>query len=107
MHQIGFFSHIFIFILLTILAYGNRINDGSPPVVLWHGMGDSCCNPLSLGRIIKLLQKNLGTDTYVKSLQIGKSFEQVLCRFIIYIMIVFFKNVNVRKINNKAAKSME
>ncbi|CAI6367230.1 unnamed protein product [Macrosiphum euphorbiae] len=69
-------SHIFIFILFTILAYANRINDGSPPVVLWHGMGDSCCNPLSLGRIIKLLQKNLGTDTYVKSLQIGKSFEQ-------------------------------
>lgn len=21
------------------------------PVVLWHGMGDTCCNPLSIGRI--------------------------------------------------------
>ncbi|KAL4143310.1 hypothetical protein QTP88_005656 [Uroleucon formosanum] len=89
MYQNGFFSHILIFILLTILVYGNQINDGSPPVVLWHGMGDSCCNPLSLGRIIKVLQKNLGIDSYVKSLQIGKSFEQEVENS-------FFMNVNLQ-----------
>lgn len=41
-------------------------------------LGDTCCNPLSLGKITKVLEKNLGSNSYVKSLQIGKSFEQVL-----------------------------
>ncbi|KAL5241674.1 hypothetical protein ACI65C_009084 [Semiaphis heraclei] len=89
MYRIGFCSHTFIFTLLTFLAYANQINAGSPPVVLWHGMGDSCCNPLSLGRIIKVLQKNLGNDSYVKSLQIGKSFEQDVKNS-------FFMNVNLQ-----------
>lgn len=44
-------------------------------------LGDSCCNPFSLGKIIKVLQKNLGTDSYVKSLEIGGTFEQVLYKF--------------------------
>ena len=43
------------------------------PVVLWHGMGDSCCNPLSLGSIKSLLEAHL-ENVYVKSLQIGESF---------------------------------
>ncbi len=41
------------------------------PVVLWHGMGDSCCNPLSMGAIKKLIEKNI-TGVYVRSLEIGK-----------------------------------
>uniref|UniRef100_A0A8C6C0S3 Palmitoyl-protein thioesterase 1 n=1 Tax=Monodon monoceros TaxID=40151 RepID=A0A8C6C0S3_MONMO len=28
------------------------------PLVIWHGMGDSCCNPLSTGTI---KQMNIGT----------------------------------------------
>jgi palmitoyl-protein thioesterase len=45
---------------------------GSPPIVLWHGMGDSCCNPLSLGSVIKLIKKQL-PDAYVLSLRIGSN----------------------------------
>lgn len=46
------------------------------PVVFWHGMGDSCCNPLSLGKVKKLLQENLGPDKngdliHVNSIKIG------------------------------------
>ncbi|XP_025193576.1 palmitoyl-protein thioesterase 1 isoform X2 [Melanaphis sacchari] len=52
-------------------------------------MCDSCCNPLSLGRIIKVLQKNLGIDSYVKSIQIGKSFEQDVKNS-------FFMNINLQ-----------
>lgn len=42
------------------------------PVVLWHGMGDSCCNPLSLGRIIQHIKDAL-PGVHVVSLQIGKN----------------------------------
>uniref|UniRef100_A0AC34RCE2 Palmitoyl-protein thioesterase 1 n=1 Tax=Panagrolaimus sp. JU765 TaxID=591449 RepID=A0AC34RCE2_9BILA len=46
-------------------------NGTSPvPIVLWHGMGDSCCNPLSMGRIKKLLQKQV-PGVYVHSLMLG------------------------------------
>uniref|UniRef100_A0A146L3N2 Palmitoyl-protein thioesterase 1 n=1 Tax=Lygus hesperus TaxID=30085 RepID=A0A146L3N2_LYGHE len=40
------------------------------PIVLWHGMGDSCCNPLSLGSFKAFLISTL-PGVYVKSLEIG------------------------------------
>ncbi|KAF6202636.1 hypothetical protein GE061_003035 [Apolygus lucorum] len=40
------------------------------PIVLWHGMGDSCCNPLSLGSFKAFLISIL-PGVYVKSLEIG------------------------------------
>jgi palmitoyl-protein thioesterase len=49
---------------------------GSPPVVLWHGMGDTCCNPLSLGKIIKLIEKQLTPAPYVHSIRIGSNAEE-------------------------------
>ena len=58
----------------------NQISDIIPnephnvlPVVLWHGMGDSCCNPLSMGYFKELLEKHM-PNVYVHSLQIGDSF---------------------------------
>lgn len=30
------------------------------PVVLWHGMGDSCCNPLSIGAVRDAIHKRYG-----------------------------------------------
>jgi palmitoyl-protein thioesterase len=43
-----------------------------PPVVLWHGMGDTCCNPLSMGKIQKEIETAL-PGINVLSLQIGAS----------------------------------
>ncbi|CAG5117433.1 unnamed protein product [Candidula unifasciata] len=43
------------------------------PVVMWHGMGDSCCNPLSMGSIKKLVEQQVGGGVYVLSLEIGNS----------------------------------
>lgn len=43
------------------------------PVVLWHGMGDSCCNPFSMGSIKWLIEKHID-GVYVLSLKIGKNF---------------------------------
>ncbi|VDN51518.1 unnamed protein product [Dracunculus medinensis] len=40
------------------------------PIILWHGMGDNCCDPLSIGRIKKLLEKEI-RGVYVHSIMIG------------------------------------
>ena len=42
------------------------------PVVLWHGMGDSCCNPLSMGSIKDLIEREV-KGVYVRSLKIGNN----------------------------------
>lgn len=45
--------------------------DAKPlPIVLWHGMGDSCCNPKSIGGIKQNLQDTLGV--FVHSIATGK-----------------------------------
>ena len=35
--------------------------DGALPVVLWHGMGDSCCASYSIGGVSKYISDELGT----------------------------------------------
>uniref|UniRef100_A0A8C4SKX2 Palmitoyl-protein thioesterase 1 n=1 Tax=Erpetoichthys calabaricus TaxID=27687 RepID=A0A8C4SKX2_ERPCA len=42
------------------------------PLVLWHGMGDSCCNPLSMGAIKKMVEVEI-PGIYVLSLEIGNN----------------------------------
>ncbi|XP_044765306.1 palmitoyl-protein thioesterase 1 [Coccinella septempunctata] len=42
------------------------------PVVLWHGMGDSCCFPFSIGGIKKKIEETL-PGVHVVSLKIGKN----------------------------------
>jgi len=42
------------------------------PVVLWHGMGDTCCDPLSMGYIKRTIEENL-PGIYVHSLMIGNN----------------------------------
>lgn len=59
---------LFVF-LLTVIAHAKV----SPvPVVIWHGMGDCCCNPFSMGHIKKLIEEKI-QGIYVISLEIGKS----------------------------------
>ena len=42
-----------LFVCLSSLNLHLTNADGTP-VVLWHGMGDSCCNPLSMGNLEQL-----------------------------------------------------
>ncbi|XP_018015813.1 palmitoyl-protein thioesterase 1-like [Hyalella azteca] len=42
------------------------------PVVLWHGMGDTCCYPFSMGHVKNLIQQQ-HNGTYVYSIMIGDS----------------------------------
>ncbi|XP_072227319.1 palmitoyl-protein thioesterase 1 [Leuresthes tenuis] len=50
-------------------------NNGTVPLVLWHGMGDNCCNPLSMGAIKKMIEEEI-SGIYVLSLMIGKNVMQ-------------------------------
>lgn len=42
------------------------------PVVIWHGMGDNCCSPWSMGYIKEFIEKHV-PEVYVHSLEIGAS----------------------------------
>ncbi|CAL8294961.1 unnamed protein product [Boreogadus saida] len=46
--------------------------NGTLPLVMWHGMGDSCCNPLSMGAIKKMIEDDV-PGIYVLSLRIGNN----------------------------------
>lgn len=67
-------------------THGPSTNNGTTPVVIWHGMGDSCCNPLSMGYIKKTIEQQI-PGVYVLSLMIGKNVFQDTENG-------FFKNVN-------------
>ncbi|KOB72694.1 Palmitoyl-protein thioesterase 1 [Operophtera brumata] len=56
---------VFLFFIQTILA-------GPTPIVLWHGMGDTCCASFSLGSFKLFLEKTI-PGVYVHSLRIGNS----------------------------------
>ncbi|XP_031833214.1 palmitoyl-protein thioesterase 1 [Nomia melanderi] len=63
----------YIFILPLVICMCN-VNDVYcyTPVVLWHGMGDSCCFPFSLGAIKKLIEEKL-PGVYVYSIRLGNN----------------------------------
>ncbi|NXA03654.1 PPT1 thioesterase, partial [Sapayoa aenigma] len=67
------------------------------PLVIWHGMGDSCCNPLSMGYVQKLVEKKI-PGIYVLSLKIGSNLIQDMENS-------FFMNVNdqVREVCSQLA----
>ncbi|KAI6190028.1 Palmitoyl-protein thioesterase 1 [Aphelenchoides bicaudatus] len=59
--------------VLVVLALLPFIYADPTPVIIWHGMGDSCCNPLSMGRIKKLIIQNGPANIYVKNLMLGSN----------------------------------
>ncbi|XP_067281837.1 palmitoyl-protein thioesterase 1 [Pseudorasbora parva] len=57
---------------LLMLCGSSRGSNASLPLVIWHGMGDSCCNPLSMGAMKKMVEGEV-PGIYVLSLMIGTS----------------------------------
>ncbi|EKX51030.1 palmitoyl protein thioesterase [Guillardia theta CCMP2712] len=49
-----------------------RSSNTSRAVVMWHGMGDTCCLPVSMGRVKSLIEKHV-PGAYVRSLMIGEN----------------------------------
>ncbi|XP_075410505.1 palmitoyl-protein thioesterase 1 [Tenrec ecaudatus] len=58
--------------LCAAWARGPRSAPAPLPLVIWHGMGDSCCNPISMGAVKKMVEKKM-PGIYVLSLKIGKT----------------------------------
>ncbi|KAM6173264.1 palmitoyl-protein thioesterase 1 [Erethizon dorsatum] len=67
-------------------ALGNLDPPAPLPLVIWHGMGDSCCNPFSMGAIKKMVEEKI-PGIYVLSLEIGKNIKEDMENS-------FFLNVN-------------
>jgi palmitoyl-protein thioesterase len=59
----------------TDLEEGVHVPNGAPPIVLWHGMGDTCCFPFSIGGFKTFLEKEI-QGVHVVSLMIGKNIEE-------------------------------
>ncbi|XP_073429042.1 palmitoyl-protein thioesterase 1 isoform X2 [Dendrobates tinctorius] len=79
---------------LAIFVLGIGVFCGEPfqksgdplPLVMWHGMGDSCCNPFSMGGIKKMVEQQV-PGIYVLSLKIGSTIAEDMENS-------FFLNVN-------------
>ncbi|KAJ8273061.1 hypothetical protein GJAV_G00096930 [Gymnothorax javanicus] len=63
------FGALSLMCLLLGSAWGSNT---TTPLVMWHGMGDSCCNPLSMGGVKKMVEEEV-PGIYVLSLKIGKT----------------------------------
>ncbi|KAJ8664775.1 hypothetical protein QAD02_006437 [Eretmocerus hayati] len=72
--------------LLTIAAFYSVAGETPVPIVLWHGMGDSCCFSYSLGQIKNILEARI-PGVYVKSIKIGNNLVEDVENS-------YFKNVN-------------
>ena len=57
-------------LVLAVLACVAFADQEPLPVVIWHGMGDTCCNPASMGRIKKVIEKEV-PGVHVYSVKIG------------------------------------
>ncbi|KAG9355598.1 hypothetical protein JZ751_000436 [Albula glossodonta] len=61
--------------LLVVILGSVQGSNTTTPLVIWHGMGDSCCNPLSMGAIKKMVEEEV-PGVYVLSLKIGETIIQ-------------------------------
>lgn len=62
---------MFFLLLVGVLSALLPALSAPLPVVLWHGMGDDCCNPKSMGAIKHWIEN--ATSSFVYSLRIGAS----------------------------------
>ena len=61
-----------LLLLLALVAAYGHVSQAVLPIVIWHGLGDTCCNPTSMGSVIRYFKKAL-PGVYVLSLKIGHS----------------------------------
>jgi len=65
---------ILLILVFCLAGVQTRPQGNFRPVVLWHGMGDSCCFPFSMGHIKQVIEKAL-PGIYVYSIEIGSSID--------------------------------
>lgn len=59
-----------LLVYLAALCLGCHAQDKPTPLVIWHGMGDTCCFFFSMGRIKQMVEERI-PGIYVRSLMIG------------------------------------
>lgn len=71
-----YMSRPIMLVCLSVCLSFSFVSSSKPtPVVLWHGMGDSCCNPLSMGSVAKFIETRV-PGIHVNSLMIGDGIVQ-------------------------------
>ncbi|XP_068965810.1 palmitoyl-protein thioesterase 1 [Bombus flavifrons] len=65
-------KYILVLFFFSYMCQFDGVQIDSPPVVLWHGMGDSCCFSFSLGGIKKLIENRI-PNIYVYSIRLGNN----------------------------------
>lgn len=97
----------FIFTLCFLLLISFQVSSAVLPIVIWHGLGnpviqwyvdsltkntiifphesvgDVCCNPLSVGGLLKFIQQEI-PDVYVISLKIGNTTREVIIKIDVF-----------------------
>ncbi|KAI9488597.1 Alpha/Beta hydrolase protein [Zychaea mexicana] len=63
------------FLIAAWSTIASAYKQANKPIVLWHGMGDTCCNPESMGRLKDLIQRLL-PGTFVHSIQVGEGSQE-------------------------------
>ncbi|KRX68256.1 Aromatic-L-amino-acid decarboxylase [Trichinella sp. T9] len=58
--------------MISLSCFHESVFADPTPVVMWHGMGDTCCNLGSLGAIISVLEREI-PGIYVLSLRFGNT----------------------------------
>ena len=65
-------SLLVLLCIVVCVSHAIPFSAPTPGIVMWHGMGDTCCASSSLGKISSLLKREI-PGVYVNSLQFGKS----------------------------------
>nr|XP_023021953.1 palmitoyl-protein thioesterase 1-like [Leptinotarsa decemlineata] len=63
---------VYIVLFFSSFCLVTSANDSITPIVLWHGMGDSCCFPFSLGALMEKLNASL-PGVHTVSIRIGNN----------------------------------
>ena len=61
-------------LLITLILFFNTLD--ATPVVIWHGLGQSCCDPAAIGRV-KMIIANV-TKAYVVSIKVSRPSSRIL-----------------------------
>jgi hypothetical protein len=61
-----------VFVLSAAIVISSGVAQEVVPLVLWHGIGGSCCDPHHLGQLIALIEKEV-PGIYIHSISFGKN----------------------------------
>ncbi|KAJ2236828.1 hypothetical protein H4R99_004127 [Coemansia sp. RSA 1722] len=66
--------HIFQVLRTAALVFplASALGEAASPIVMWHGMGDNCCDNSTMGEISRIIQKEI-PGVFIHSVKVGSS----------------------------------